>query len=114
MNKNLDELEETVFVGDLASSIACFLVIAFVLESHCEKDDRSDDGQESDFERLVRRLEMIVVTDTHSLEPINCRIELKQDCFGERRKLSNQREIAKNLPHVLPRESYDGRDCEAS
>lgn len=50
MNKNLDELEKAVFVGDLASSVLGFTSIPLVLESQGEEDDWSDNDEESSLE----------------------------------------------------------------
>lgn len=50
MNKNLDELEEAVFVSDLASSVLGFTSISFVLEGQGEEDDWSDNDEESGLE----------------------------------------------------------------
>lgn len=97
---DLNELEQAIFVRDLARLELSFARFSLVFECHCEEEDGCDDNEEAGLERLERGLEVIVVGHAHRLETINRGIVLKT--IAE--KLSNQhsRKSQRKLTTVPP------------
>lgn len=73
----LDELEFAVFVGHLSGPVFLLPVVTFTLHHPAIEDHGHYNGKQAKSHGSEGRAEVLEIANSHGLEPVNGRVELK-------------------------------------